>query len=367
MKERRGQLTIILVFVLILGAFCVLHFMTAPPSVIVSERRPAAAMPRLSADAVFSGQFMKDFERYAADRFPYREQLRTLKAFNVFHVFQQTDMGGLYLDRTGAGSFRPIDERSFRLSLQKLDGYAGGLSDLHNYLALVPDKSIYAARAYPGYDPALAASLIKEETNNFTVIDLAGTLTAGDYYRTDLHWDQPELGAVTDRLGAAMQADFPWAGAEVKGAGPLRGNYYGQIPLPMAPDRLTYVTDDVIKQCRVQFLNPRTGEMEDGAMYDETGAQGQDPYDFFLSGAQPLIVIDNPQAKTDRELYVFRDSFGSSIAPLLASGYARVTLIDFRYIDSRVLPQFVTFKPGSDALFLYSSQLLNNPTTLLIR
>jgi hypothetical protein len=100
-------------------------------------------------------------------------------------------------------------------------------------------------------------------------------------------------------------------------------------------------------------------------MYDLEAFSGGDPYDLFLRGAQPLIVIDNPGAATDRELYMFRDSFSSSLAPLLCAAYRRVTLIDLRYLDSRILPSLVEFAPGSDALFIYSSQILNNESVLL--
>jgi hypothetical protein len=95
--------------------------------------------------------------------------------------------------------------------------------------------------------------------------------------------------------------------------------------------------------------------------------QGQDPYDLFLRGAQAVVVLENPDAATDRELVYFRDSFGSSLAPLLAGSYARVTLVDLRYIDSRLLPDLIDVPAGSDVWFSYSSQILNHDTVLLVR
>ena len=74
-------------------------------------------------------------------------------------------------------------------------------------------------------------------------------------------------------------------------------------------------------------------------------------------------MIDNPAAATDRELVVFRDSFGSSLVPLLVEGYARVTLIDIRYVNSAYLGNFVDFH-GQDVLFLYSTLLLNDSLAL---
>lgn len=79
----------------------------------------------------------------------------------------------------------------------------------------------------------------------------------------------------------------------------------------------------------------------------------------FLTGSRALITIENPNATEDRELIVFRDSFGSSIAPLLAGGYSKVTLVDIRYISPAMIGRFVDFE-GWDVLFLYSSQILNN-------
>ena len=61
-----------------------------------------------------------------------------------------------------------------------------------------------------------------------------------------------------------------------------------------------------------------------------------DPYDIYLGGATALIQIDNPSGPKGRELVIFRDSFGSSLAPLLIDSYSRITIIDMRYIASSV-------------------------------
>ena len=85
-----------------------------------------------------------------------------------------------------------------------------------------------------------------------------------------------------------------------------------------------------------------------------------DGYDVYLSGAQPVVSIECENAKTDRELVIFRDSYGSSIAPLFTGAYKKITLIDLRYIPSMLLGQFVEFGENQDALFLFSTSLLNS-------
>ena len=75
------------------------------------------------------------------------------------------------------------------------------------------------------------------------------------------------------------------------------------------------------------------------------------------------MTIENPQAPQGKKLIIFRDSFASALAPLLASGYSKITLADIRYIHPAHLPSSLDFA-GCDVLFLYSTLILNNSNTL---
>lgn len=91
--------------------------------------------------------------------------------------------------------------------------------------------------------------------------------------------------------------------------------------------------------------------------------ESKDLYEVFLSGPVSLLTVENPNATTDKELIVFRDSFGSAIAPLLMQGYKSITLVDIRYLPSPNLGRFLDFH-GQDVLFLYSTLVLNNSETI---
>ena len=114
-----------------------------------------------------------------------------------------------------------------------------------------------------------------------------------------------------------------------------------------------------LSQCRVfDFMS---GEYTD--IYNMDKLDSPDLYDVFLSGDQPLLTVENPNAQTDRELVIFRDSFGSAIAPLLLSDYSKVTLVDLRYIPADQLAYYLSFD-DQDVLFLYSTLILNNGRSL---
>ncbi len=76
-----------------------------------------------------------------------------------------------------------------------------------------------------------------------------------------------------------------------------------------------------------------------------------------------MLIIENEKCNTEKELVLFRDSFGSSIAPLLIENYRKITMIDLRYISSSLL-DIVDFNENQDILFLYSTTVINNSFTL---
>ena len=112
------------------------------------------------------------------------------------------------------------------------------------------------------------------------------------------------------------------------------------------------MTNETIENCNTYNYEKKAS----GQIYTETNSA--DKYDIFVSGATSLVSIENPNAKSDKELLLFRDSFGSSLAPLLVENYKKITLIDLRYISSTLLANYIEFK-DQDVLFMYSTTVLN--------
>ena len=191
-------------------------------------------------------------------------------------------------------------------------------------------------------------------------IDLFGSLTLDNYYRTDSHWRQETLLPAAHTLAEAMGAVLPEDDYRPQTLErPYYGVYYGYAALPMEPDQITYLTSDTLEACSVYNYESD----KNGSVYDLEKGVGKDPYELFLSGSVSLLTVENPHAETDRELVIFRDSFASSLAPLLVSGYARVTLADIRYLPASQIGKYLTFD-NQDVLFLYSASVLNNSETL---
>jgi hypothetical protein len=196
----------------------------------------------------------------------------------------------------------------------------------------------------------------------FQVIDIMDTLTIEKYYRTDTHWDQANLTDTVNRIAGEMGfADRLTGGYTENTIENFYGVYCGQSALSVKPDTLTYLTSDVLEGCTV--TNLETGATAVYNLNKLTDGTSMDNYDIFLDGPAALITIENPNAKTDRELILFRDSFGSSLAPLLVQGYKTVTLVDIRYVSSVMLQEYLEFN-GQDVLFAYSTLVLNSSSSL---
>ena len=227
----------------------------------------------------------------------------------------------------------------------------------------MPDKGLYLAQAngYPTMDYDAMFAAVESGMDWAQFVDISDMLSVTDYYRTDTHWRQEQILDVAQRLCEVMDvAAFDEAElTQTELERPFYGVYYGQAALPMEPEAICYLTNDLLSGCTVyNYETEKTTQV-----YDMEKVQSRDLYDIYLSGAAALLEITNPAATTDRNLVVFRDSFGSSLIPLLVKDYAAVTVVDTRYIAADLLEQYLEFE-SQDVLFLYSTLILNSSSSL---
>lgn len=330
-----------------------------------SERRKLASMPAFSVGSVLSGKFMQDFEEYSMDQFPLRDSFRTIKASAAFYLFGQKDSGGIYVADGYASKLEyPMNKESLDYAAARFRRvYDRYLRDkkIKVYLSVIPDKNFFLAKqsGRPMMDYDELVSYFREKTDFMQYIDIFDCLELEDYYRTDTHWRQERIVDVARTLAENMGVTLSGQYTEKLLDKPFYGVYHGQLALPLPAEKIYYLENSAISSCRV-FDYESNGEI---SVYDMEKAQGRDPYEIFLSGPRSLQTITNPEAATDRRLIVFRDSFGSSLVPLLTEGYAEITLVDIRYLSSDMLGNYISFD-NCDVLFLYSTLVLNNSATI---
>ena len=350
-------------FVLIIFLFAAAHILLPEGDVSVSERRPLEQFPEVTVQSVMNGSFGDQLEEYLLDQFPLREQLRSLKALWHFDVYGQSDNNGIYMVGDHVlkldSALKEAEVSALIANTNKV--YESYLQGMNVSFALIPDKNYFAAaeNGYPALDYALMEQLLQNGLNGdirYLGMTPFADLTLDDYYRTDLHWKQEALQPVVNALAQTLdfiptELDF----CDQTAYSPFYGSYYGQSALNIEPDVLTTFSNPAIDQCIVTSPEFK-GEKP---VYDAADFEEMDGYNVFLGGPLGIVTVENPNGSTGKELILFRDSFASSLAPLLMEGYDKITLVDLRYLASINVGRFVEFA-DQDVLFLYSTTQVNS-------
>ena len=364
MKRKTSVFTVLLLAGFLFG-FAIFAWCKPADGQSQAERRNLTQFPAFSLSGFTDGKWTQRFEDYTLDQFPLRERFRTLKSLVTLGIFQQKDNNGVYLaDGYVAKLEYPMNRDSLAHAQERFQFvYDKYLKDTNvkTYLSVIPDKNYFLAakNGYPALDYAAFFETMQKSLPWADCIDLTGSLAISDYYKTDIHWRQELLLPAAKTLACAMGAEISGDFTEKTLARDYYGLYYGYAALPVVPEKISYLTNDTIENAVV--TNFETGKT--GPVYDMEKAASRDPYEMFLSGSVSLLTIENPKAQTQKELVIFRDSFASSLAPLLLDGYKTITLVDIRYLPSARLGSFLEFS-DQDVLFLYSVPVLNHSETI---
>ena len=351
----------ITVFCLVIAILASAFLIMPDKGISVSERRKLMSF----SDVVSGGDVFNDIEEYFLDQFPLRDSFRTLKAIVYNDIFMKNDNNKIYKqDGTVVKIEDTLDESQVKYASEHINKVIEKYAKKNNvYFSIVPDKHYYASKenGYPALDYDKMLRIVKDTVSGAEYIDIFPYLSLSNYYTTDSHWSQEKITDVAETLVSAMSPEIsitPENGWKENTLTPFYGVYYGQSALSLPPDDIKYLTSDATDNMKMTVVKDN-GTKETLPVYVLDYFKNIDPYDVFAGGAQPIVIIENPLAKSDKNLVVFRDSFGSSIAPLLAQGYAKVTLVDLRYMVPDFVGSFVSYE-NSDVLFLYSTGLLNS-------
>ena len=373
MTTKTKNIVVSVVFALFLAVFSLYCWLKPADGYSIAERRELKQFPKLNFSTVLSAEFMNSFESYALDQFPLRDAFRAVKAYTALNIMGLKDVNDLY-EKDGYISKMeyPMSDTSVQNAVNKLTALYNSFVKDKNcnvYTTVIPDKNYVMADKY-NYLSLDYAALIKAYCEGMSFaqyIDITGLLDIEDYYKTDTHWKQEEIfdvaHAIAQQMGVKLEAEY----TENTLGEIFKGVYGYQFALSFDKDELKYMTAPY--QSSLKIYSWDSGSPVEIPAYTLEKADGNDPYDIFLSGAKvSMITIENENAASDRELIIFRDSFGSSISPYFAEGYAKITILDPRVLPTMTLNYFVqngtvSFE-GADVLFMFSSTLLNNSNEL---
>lgn len=327
-------------------------------------------------------EYIDKFESYSLDQFPLRDTMRSLKAFFDLKIFNKMDNNDMYEVDGYISQMQPtlVVESNAGKNIYGVNHATGVWNNIYNkYLdgkankvlvSVIPDKNYYMAKenGYLAYDYEELFALIKEKCPDFEYVDISGELTKESFYKTDTHWSQDKIVDVAKKIAAALGVydEYDWSGYDsdnIKSLDlPFYGVYAGQLNLGTESETIKYFTNNVLDNCKLfEYESNKYTDIYNESLAKANLEVGKDPYDFFLSGAKKGIMrIDNPNQDNGKTLVIFRDSFGSSFAPLMAEGYSTVYVVDIRVTMAGMINMIVGGFEDKDVLFLASSMVIND-------
>lgn len=358
---------IILGFCFILCFFFIYSLLDSDILVSRSERRNLATLPEFQISSLTTGEYLKDLDKYVIDQFPFRDTFRQAKIFFLQGFYRKKLSHDAYLLRDGIYQLDfSVNKKSIQYFTKKLTSVSQQyFKNKKVFYAIIPDKNYYVEDSIlPKMDYELLYTMVDSQLPpTFEKIDLRTGLDLDSYYHTDLHWKQEKLEQVVKILQSKLDLANTVFPKRKSFYYPFYGAYYSKGAKMVDADTIEYLTSNVIESTEVYNYEKNRFE----SVYQKENLQNVDAYDIYLSGATPLLILENSLSSSNRELILFRDSFASSLAPLLLDNYKKITLIDLRYLSSKLLGTIseIDFtEENQDILFLYSVPIVNQSFSL---
>lgn len=344
------------IFIIYILTFSILGIILKDESISQSERRKLQTMPTFT----LTSEYVTKLDKYLLDHFPFRDNFRSIKAKFNYNILKKLDNNNIYLkDNYIFKSAYPTNNKSISNFIDKINLIKKDFKPDNNiYIMVIPDKNYYLNSSDFLH---IDYNYIYKEINNLNIksIDIRNILSLTDYYQTDTHWRQEKLDKVVYKMSQTMNFNYQKEKYQENIYNDFYGVYYGESAINRKPEKLVYLTNNNINNLKVEYLENNKLE----TIYNIDNLTSLDSYEVYLDGASSYIEIYNDNANSNKELIIFRDSFASSITPLLTNYYQKITLIDNRYINRSNYLNLLEYT-NQDIIFMYSTLIINNSSTL---
>ena len=350
-------------FIIIIFSLSIISIILPDKDISETERRYLMHFPTLNIKTIFNGDFFEEFNTYTVEQFPFREIFIKIKGLATNKLFLKKEENGVFIkDENFFEISSSINDKSIDYFLELVTKIKNNFSSENIYYSIIPDKNYYTKEEIPKINYNELVKTINENLQDITYINIFNKLLLDSYYKTDIHWKQEKIGEVVKTIALHMNNEPIDIKYNKLTYDNFYGALYGKIPNNEKPDTITYLIDE-------NTINTKVFDYEKNQyykVYEEQNLKNIDSYDIFLGGAKALLIMENKNSKTNKELVIFRDSFGSSLAPLLLPYYKKITLVDLRYINSDFIinNNLIDFDNNQDILFIYGIPIINNSFTL---
>jgi len=355
-------------FLIFIFSVPIITFFSEDKKISEIENKILTQFPRLSLDNIYSKRFMKNFDNYTSDQFPFRPSFIKLK--NTYsYIIGQREFRDIYIGKNNRlmekyeFNKKAVDENIS--NILSMSYYMYEIKNIKSKLMVVPTSIAFYKNDLPSF------SISDNQKDSLDYIDknildknyisfytpynvLDKNKNKYIYFNTDHHWTQ--LGAYISYLDMFNYKynDKTLFNNYKKVSNDFYGTYYSKALLPMIKGDSIYSYSD-FNNFKIEINFDETYN----TLYDNSKLKGKNKYQYFLHGDPGFAVISGNKNKSN-EIIVFKDSYAHSFIPFLTNNYSKIHVVDPRYYNID-LEDYLNKNPNiSDALFINNIQSLNS-------
>lgn len=361
-----------LFFCVLLGFFSLVGFYMPDREMSENENRVLAQMPELTLSGVLDGSFMRDFETYLADQFPFRDEAIYIKSF-ADRLWGKKQENGVYIGKEGFLFDEPTaySKKKMTALAKKINALSKKNSKLNTVFALVPNSTYIYSDKLPDH---LVLPDRKKQIKDFysrldesikavnTISPLLKAKTASEvFYRTDHHWTTRGAYSVFLEAAKSLKLDVKNVKYEFH---TVSTHFEGTLK----SKSLSQKTKDRVEVCfpknsqGTYYIEFSGTTKKTASFFFEDKLKEKNQYEVFLGGNYAKVTVTTDLLE-GRKLLVIKDSYANCMLPMLTPYFTKIVILDPRYMTENI-QQVLNEDDFTDLLFLYNANTLFADTSL---
>ena len=380
LKKKGAIVSLIMIwlFCFIIFGVAGLHFLTSDSDFSESENRVLADFPKLSVATITDGSFMRDFETYLTDQFPFRDGIISLKTMTD-RIVGKNEENGVYIGKNGYlfDTQTPLD-KSFAKKLGKaVLEFKNKHQDLKTAFLLVPNSSYVYSEYLPDYLETddqrwLIRALHRQMEDDSILWPAAANImkkNADDtqlYYKTDHHW--------TTRGAYLMfkEIALSWGLEQDEKSIDKKFEFYevsNTFEGTLASTSGVHDVRDTVEICvpkkseGTYVVSLESSGEKTASLFFKEKLKNKNQYEVFLGGNYDKVIITTV-SQSKRSLLLIKDSYANCMIPMLTPYFNKIVVIDPRYLTDS-LESIIKENDFTHMMYLYNANTLFEDNSLI--
>ena len=380
LRKKGAIISIIMIwlFCLVIFGMTGLLVLTEDKDFSESENRVLATFPKLTISTLADGSFMKDFETYLTDQFPFRDSIISAKTLTD-RILGKNEENGVYIGKEGFlfDSQTPFNADRTKKIGKAVKKFNQNHPELKTAFMLVPNSTYIYSEYLPDYlelpaQNEIIKSVRKQIDNDEIYWPSASSVLSKNadksqlYYKTDHHW------TTRDAYLLFKEICLEWGLESNKKDIDDKFSFYEVSTTfegTLASTSGVHDTTDKIEICVPEksegtyIVHFESSGDKTASMFFESKLNQKNQYEIFLGGNYDKVIISTVST-SNKSLLLIKDSYANCMIPMLTPYFSKIVVIDPRYlIDS--LDSIIKENEFTHMLYLYNLNTLLEDNSLV--